>query len=203
MSDSLWPHELQDARLFCSSLSPGACSNSCPLSWWCHPSISSSDTPFSSHLQSFPSSESFPMSGLFASGGQSIGTSASVLPVTIWSWFPLGLTGLISLLSKGLSRVFCSATIQKHQFFGLSHLYGTTLTSVHDYWKNHSFDCLDLCWLTCSLSGFSVHGIFKARVLEWVAISFSRESSLPGDWTQVSRIVGSCFTLWATREAQH
>ena len=99
------------------SLSPRVCSNSCPLSQWCYPPISSSVVPFSCCPQFFPASRSFPMSWLFASGGQSIGASASVLPMNILDWFPLGLTGLISLLSKGLSRVFSSTTIQKHQFF--------------------------------------------------------------------------------------
>ena len=103
----------------CPSLSPGVCSNSCPLSQWCHPTISSSVTPFSSCPQSFPASRSFPMSQIFASGGQSIGVSASatVLSISIQRWFPLGLNGLISWQSKGLSRVFSSTTIQKHQFF--------------------------------------------------------------------------------------
>ena len=120
VSDSLWPHELQQVRLPYPSLSLRVCSNSCPLSWWCHPTISSSVAPFSSCLQSFPASGSFAMSQFIASGGQSIGTSASasVLPVNIQGWFPLGLTGLISLLSKGLSRVFSSTTFLKHQFFG-------------------------------------------------------------------------------------
>ena len=119
MSDSLWSHGLQHARLLCPSLSPGVCSNSCPLSWWCHPTISSSVAPFSSCPWSFPPSGSFPMSHLFISGGQSTGasTSASVLPMNIQSWFPLGLTGLISLLSKGLSTIFSRTTVQKHQFF--------------------------------------------------------------------------------------
>ena len=116
--DSLWPHGLQYARLPCPSPSPRACSNSCPLSWWCHPTVSSSIIPFSSCLQSFPASGSFLMSQLFASGGQSIGTSVSFLPINIQDWFPLGLTGLISLLSEGLSRVFSNTTIQKHPFFG-------------------------------------------------------------------------------------
>ena len=96
----------------------GVYSNSCPLSQWCHPTISSSVVPFSSCPQSFPASGSFPMSRLFTSGGQSIGASASVLPMTIQDWFPLGLTGWISLLSKGLARVFSNNTAQKHQFFG-------------------------------------------------------------------------------------
>ena len=96
------------------------CSNPCPLSPWCHPTISCSVTPFFPCPQSFPASGSFPMSWLFASGGQSIraSVSASVLPMNIQGWFPLGLTGLISLLSKGLSRVFCSTAVWKHQFFG-------------------------------------------------------------------------------------
>ena len=117
-------------------LSPtsGACSNSCPSSQWCHPTISSC-------LQSFPASGSFLMSWLFTSSGQSIGVSASasVLPMNIQDWFPLGWTGLIFLLSKELSR-FSQTTIQKHQFFALSLLYGPALISVHDYWKNHSVD---------------------------------------------------------------
>ena len=145
MSNSLWPHGLQHASLLCPSLSPGTCSNSCPLSAWCHPIISSSVAPFSSCPQSFPASESFAMSRLFASGGQRIGASASVLPVNIQGWFPLGLTGLISLLSKGL-WVFSSTTVEKNQFSLLSTLYGPTLTSVHYYWKNHSFDYMDVCW---------------------------------------------------------
>ena len=111
----LWPHGLQHARLPHPSPAPWVCSNSCPLSWWCHPTISLSVIPFSSHLQSFPASGSFPMSPLFASGGQSFGASASasVLPMNIQDWFPLGLTGLISLLSRGLSRVFSSTSYTK------------------------------------------------------------------------------------------
>ena len=129
----LWPHGLQQARLPCPSPSPRVCSNSCLSSWWCHPTISSSIVPFSFCLQPFPTSRSFPMSQLFVSGGQSIGASAStsVLPVNIQDWFPLGLTGLISLQSKGCSRVFSNTTVQKHQssaFFTvqLSHPYMTT-----------------------------------------------------------------------------
>ena len=110
---------MQHARLPCPSPTPGAYSNSCPLSWWCHPIISSSVVPFSSHLQSFLASWSFPVSQFFTSGGQSIGVlaSASVPPMNIQDWFPLGLTGFISLQSKGLSRVFSKTTVQKHQFF--------------------------------------------------------------------------------------
>ena len=116
MSNSLWPHGLQHTRLPCPSTSPGASSNSSPLSQWCHPMISSSVIPFSSCLQSFPASESFLLSWLFTSGGQTIGasTSASLLPVNIQDWFSLGLIGLIFLQSKGLSRVFSNTTVQKH-----------------------------------------------------------------------------------------
>ena len=116
VSDSLQPHGLQHGRLSCPSLSPGACSNSCPLSRWCHPTISSSVAPISSCPQSFPASGTFPMSQLFKSGGQSIGASASpsVLPMNIQGWIPLGLTGLISLLSKGFSTVFSNTTVGKH-----------------------------------------------------------------------------------------
>ena len=119
VSDSLRPHGLQHTRLPCPSPTPGAYSNSCPLSLWCHPTISSSVVPFS-HPQSFPASGSFLMSQFFESGGQSIGASApaSVLPMSIQDWFPLGWTGWISLQSKGLSRVFSNTTVQKHQFFG-------------------------------------------------------------------------------------
>ena len=120
VSDSLRLHGLQHARSPCPSPTPGIYSNSCLLSWWCHPKISSSFVPFSSCLQSFPASGSFQMSQLFTSGGQSIGASASVsvLPMNIQDWFPLGWAGWISLQTKGLSRVFSNTTVQKHQFFG-------------------------------------------------------------------------------------
>ena len=111
---------MKQASFPCPSPTPRVCSNSFPSSRWCHPTISSSDIPFSSCLQSFPESGSFPMSQLLASGGQSIraSASASVLPMNIQVWFPLGFTGLISLQSKGLSRVFSNTMVQKHQFFG-------------------------------------------------------------------------------------
>ena len=118
VSDSLRPHGLQHTRLPCPSLFTWVCSNSCPLSQWCHPTISSSVIPFSFCPQSFPVSGSFPMRQLFSLGDQSIGASASVLPMNIQGWFPLGLTGLISLQSKELSRLFSSTTVRKHQFFG-------------------------------------------------------------------------------------
>ena len=120
VSDSLWPHEPQHARPPCPSPTPGVYSNLYLSSWWCHPAISSSVVPFSSCPQSLPASGSFLMSQLFASGGQSIGVSASasVLPMNTQDWSPLGWIGWISLQSKGLSRVFSKATVQKHQFFG-------------------------------------------------------------------------------------
>ena len=121
VSDSLPPLGLRTAHQApCPSLSPGVCSDSCPLSRWCHPTISSSVAAFSSGPQSFPASGSFPVSWLFSSGGQSIGTSASasVLPMNIQGWSPLGWIDLISLLFRGLTRVFSSSTVRKHQFFG-------------------------------------------------------------------------------------
>ena len=145
MFDSLQPHGLQHARLPCSSLSPGVLSCSCPSSPWCNPTISSSVVPFSSCLQSFPASGALPMSQFFTSGVQNIGVQAlaSVLPMNIQDWFHLELTGLISLqglltpcrVSKGLSRVFSNNTVQKHQFFILSLLYGPNFTFIRDYWK--------------------------------------------------------------------
>ena len=119
MSDSLQPHELQHVRLPCPSSSPRVCPGSCPLHWWCHPAISFSDASFSFCPQSFPASGSFPISQLFASGDQNTGASAStsILPMSIQSWFPLRLTGLISFLSKGLSAVFSSTIFWRHQFF--------------------------------------------------------------------------------------
>ena len=144
MSNPLWPHGLQHARMLCP-LFPSICSNSCPLSWWCHPNISSSDITFSSCPQSFLSWGSFPMSWLFTSGAQSIGASASasVLSVNIQGWFPLGLTGLVSLLSKGLWRVFSSIRVQKHQFFDTQPSLWSNSTSIQDFWRKHSFDYMD------------------------------------------------------------
>ena len=137
--DTLRLHGLQHTRLLCLSLFPGACSESCPSSQWRHPTISSSVVPFSSCPQSFPASGSFHMSQFFASGGQSIGVSASasVLPRSIQYWFPLGLTGWISLQSKWLSPAPQFKNINSS---ALSFLSSLTLTSIHDYWKNHSFD---------------------------------------------------------------
>ena len=146
MSDSLWPHGLQHTRLPCPSPTPGAYSNSWPLHSWFHPTTSSSFIPFSC-LQSFPASGSFPMSQSFTSGGQSIGVSAPalVLPVNIQGWFPLGLTSLISLQSKGLSKVFSSTTVQKHQFFS-AQLSLWSNSHIHTWLlENHSLDEKDIC----------------------------------------------------------
>ena len=142
VSDSLRPHEPQHSRPPCPSPTPGVHPNPCPLSQWCHPAISSSVVSFSSCPQCFPESGSFPMSQLFASRGQGIGVSAStsVLPMNTQDWSPLGWNGWISLQSKGLSRVFSNTTVQKHQFFGAQIFNSPNLTSMHDYWKNHSFD---------------------------------------------------------------
>ena len=136
MFNALWPHGLQHARLPYPSSSPRVCSNSCALSWWYHPIISSSVVPFFSCLQSFPALGSFPMSRLFASGGLTIGASASVLPMTIQDWFPLELTSLISLQSKGLSGVFSNTKFESVNSLVLNLVYGPTVTSKHDYWKN-------------------------------------------------------------------
>ena len=143
VSDSLQPHGLQHARPPCPTPIPGVYSNSCPLSQWCHPIISSSVIPFSSCLQCLPSSGSLQMSQLFASGGQSIGVlaSTSVFPMNVQDWFPLGLTGWISLLSKGLWRVFSRTTVRESiSSLILNLVYGSTLKSIHDYCKTHSFD---------------------------------------------------------------
>ena len=141
MSDSLWHHGLQHARPPCPLPTPRAYSNSHTSLWWCHPTISFSVILFSC-LQSFPTSGSFLVSLFFTSGGQSIevSASASVLPMNIQNWFPLRWAGWISLQSKGLSRVFSNTTVQKHQFFGTQLSLWSNSHTIHDYWKNHSFD---------------------------------------------------------------
>ena len=139
---------LQHVRLLCPSPSPAVCSNSCPLSEWCHPTISSSVASFSSCLQSFSASGSFPMSQFFLSDGQNIEVlaSASVLPMNIQESFPLGWTGWISLQSKDSEESSPTPQFKTISSLALSLLYGPTLTSIHDYWKNQSFDLMDLCW---------------------------------------------------------
>ena len=150
MYDSLRPHGLQHARLPWPSPTLTTCSNLCSSSQWCCPTISSSVVPFSSCLQSFPASGSFPMSQLFTSGGQSIRVlaSASILSMNIQDWFPLGLTDLISLQPKGLSRVFSKEQFKSINFSTLSLLYGPVLTSIHDYWKNIALAIWTFSWQT-------------------------------------------------------
>ena len=176
-SPTLCDFKEQD-RLPCPLLSPGICSNSCPLGWWCHPAISSSVVPFSSYPQSFPVSGSFQMSQFFASGDQNLGVSASasVLPMNIQDWFPLGLTSLISLLSKGLSRVFSFESISSSVFSFLhTCMHAKLLQSCQTLHKP----------MDHSPPGSSVHGILQARILEWVAIPSSRGSSWPRNWTSI------------------
>ena len=156
MSHSLQPNRPPHTKLPSPPLSPGICTSSCPLSQWCHETILSSVIPFSFGLQFFPASGSFPRNQFFTTGGQSIGasTSASVIPMNIQGLFLLGLTGLISLQSKGLSRLFSSTTVWKHQFSVLSLLYGPTFTSIHDYWEKTQlrlYGPLSVKWYLCFL----------------------------------------------------
>ena len=147
LSDSLRPRGLQHTRPACPSPTPGVYSNSCPLSQWCHPTISSSVIPFSVCSQSFPASGSFQISQVSESGGQSIrvSASASVLPMNTQDWFPLGKTGWISLQSKGLSRVFSNTTVQKHQFFG-AQLSLWSNSHIHTWLLEKPTFLKDLCW---------------------------------------------------------
>ena len=144
VSKSLGPHRLQLARLPCLSPTPGACSNSCPLSRWCRPAVSSSVVPFFSCLQSFPASGSFPMSRSFSSGGQRIGASAWVLPIKIQNWFPLGWTGWMSLQVQGTLESFPTPQFKNIKFFS-THPSLWSNSHIHDYWKSHSFDLMGLC----------------------------------------------------------
>ena len=144
---SFWPHGLQHARLPCPSPTPRSYSSSYPQSRWCHPTISSSVIPFFFSLHSFPASGSFPMSQFFTSGGQNIGVSASssVLPMNIQGWFPLRWTGSISLQCRD-SHHSSPATQFEDVSSSVLSFFLVQLTSIHDYWKNHSFDNMDLCW---------------------------------------------------------
>ena len=141
MSDSLLPHELDHARP-CPSPTARVCLNPCPLSWWCHPAISSSVIPFSSCPQSFPASGSLQMSQFFISGGQRIGVSPSTsdLPMNLQDWFPLGWTGWISYSPRDSQESSPTSQFKSINSSALGFLYSPTLTSIHDYWKNHSFD---------------------------------------------------------------
>ena len=179
VSNSLWAHGLQHTRLPCPSPTPRACSNSCPSSWWCHPTISSSVVPFSSCLQSFSPSGSCSMSQFSASGGQNIGVSAlaSVLPMNIQDWFPLGWTGWISLQSKGLSRIFSNTGVQKHQFFGPqlslwsnSHIH-TWLLEKQCIWVEVQCSCLENPW-DGGAWWASIYGIAQSPTrLKWLSSS--------------------------------
>ena len=142
VSDSLWPHGLQHARPPCPSPTPGVYSNSCTLSRWCHPTISSSVVPFSSCPQSFPASGPFPMSQFFASGDQSIGVSASTsgIPMNSQDWFPLRWTGLSPCSPRDSQESSPTPQFKSVNSSALSLLHTPTLTSLHDYWKNHSLD---------------------------------------------------------------
>ena len=212
MSDSLRPHGLQHNRFPCPSPTLGACSNSHPLSQWRHSTISSSVTRFTSCLQSSPASGSFPMSQFFASGGQSVGSSASVLPMNSQGWFPLGWTGLISLQSKGLSRVF-----SKFKSLSSSTLSFLTLCDPMDYTRNSpgqntgvgSLSLLQGIFPTQGLNLGLPHGrqiLYQLShqrnpgILKWVAYPFPSRSSWPRNWTGVSCIVGRFFTNWAIRK---
>ena len=148
MLNSLWPHGLQHTRLPCLSPSPRVCSNSCPLSQWCHPTISSSVIPFSSCLQSFSETGCFLMRQHFTSGGQSIGASASasVLSMNIQGWFPLGMTVWSPCSSRDSEESSPAPHFESINSMALSLLYDSTLTSIHDYWKNHNVDFMDLSW---------------------------------------------------------
>ena len=170
MSTCLQSHGLEHSRLLCPSLSPGVCPDSCPLNQWCCSTISSSVTPFSSCPQSFLAPGAFPMSWHFTSGGQSTeaSTSASVLPITIQGWFPFGLTGLISLLSKGLSRVFSSPTVQKHQFFNAQPCLWSN-SHIHDFWKKHNFDCTDFVSKIVPLL-FNTLSRFVKAIVSWLLL---------------------------------
>ena len=203
MSDSLWPHESQHARPPCPSPLPGACSNLCPSSQWCHSTISSSVIPFSSWLQSFPASGSFPMSQFFAWGGQSFGASAStsILPMNIQDWFPLGWTGWISLPSKGLSRVIFNTTVQNHQFFGaqFSFLNSLIAQSVKNLPAMQET-------LVQSLSGkeplkkeMASHSSILARRISWTeepgGLQFMRPQRIRHDWMAEHSSTHNCKLL--------
>ena len=199
MPDSLRPHGLQHATLPCPSPTPGAFSNSCPLSQWCHPTISFSVISFSSCLQSFPASQSFSMSQLFISGGQSIRASAStsVLPMNIQGWFPLGLTDWISLQSKWLSRVFSNTTVWRHWFFrkkALILFHCPALTSVYEYWKNYSFDYMDLFSQVMSLL-FNILSRFVIAFLPKrnASFNFMAAVTIHSDFGAQENRVSHCF----------
>ena len=193
MSDSVTPWTAA-CQASLSIINSGIYPNSGPLSRWCHPTFSSSVVPFSSCPQSFPALGSFPMSQFFTSGGQSIGVSASasVLPVNIQDWFPLGWTGLIALQSKELSRVFSNTTVRKHQFFPLR-LYDPTFTSVLDYLKNHSFDSMDLVGKVMSLLFHMLSRFVTVFLPRSKRLNFMAAVTICNDFTAQENKVCHCF----------
>ena len=196
MPDSLWPHRLQHARLPCPSPTPRTYSNSCPLSQWCHPTISSSVAPFSSHLQSFPASGSFPKSQFFTSGRQSIAVSASasVLPMNTQDWSPLGWTGWISLQSKGLSRVFSKTTVPKHQFFG-TQLSSQSNSHIHAWLLKKTIALTRWTWVGKAM--FLLFNMLSRLVITFITRSkcllISWLQSLSAVILEPKKIVDHCF----------
>ena len=192
MSTSLQLHELQHSRLPCPSLSPWVFSNSSPLGWWCHPNISSFVIPFWSWPQPSPAPQYFPMSWLFASGGQNIGASASDLPMNIQDWFPLGLTGLI-LLSKGFLRVFSNTTIWKHQFFSSqSSLWSNS--HIHMWLlKSHSFDHWTFIGKVMSLVFNMLFSFITAFLRSKASFNFVTAVNICSDFGAQEYKVCQCF----------
>jgi len=193
LPDSLWPYGLQHTRPSCPSPTPGAYANSCLLCWWCHPAISSSVVPFSSHLQSFPASGSFQMSQFFASGDQSIGVSASasVLPMNIQGTFPLGWTGLISLQSNGLSRVFSNTTVQKHQIFS-TQLSWESNSHIHTWLLKKPYVWLDRPLLVMSLV-FNMLSRLVIPFLPRASFNFMASVTICSDFEPPQNKVFHCF----------
>ena len=185
VSDSLRPHEPQHTRSPCPSPTPGVYTNSCPSCQWCHPTISSSVISFSSHLQSLRASGSFQMSQFFASGRQRIGVSAlaSVLPMNIQDWFPLGLTNWIPLWSNGFSGVFSNTTVREASISVLSLLKDPTVISIHYYWKKHSFDYTDLCWQSdVSASAYAIKVCHPFSSKEQTSFNFMAAVTICSDF---------------------
>ena len=174
MSETLRPHGLQHTRPLCPSQTPGVCSNSCPLTRWCHPTISSSVIPFSSCLQSFPASESFQMSQFFTSGGQTIRVSAlaSVFPMNVQHWFPLGRLVGFPCSPRDSQESSATPEFKSIKSSALSFLYSPALISIHDYWKNHCFDYTDCCWLFNMLSRLVIASLprNKCLLISWLQL---------------------------------
>ena len=203
LSVSLQPHGLQHTRPPCPSPAPGVYSDSRPLSKWCRPTISSSIVPFSSHLQSFPASGSFQISQFFVSSGQNIGVSASasVLPMNIQDWFPLGWTGWISLLSKRLSRVFSNTTVQKHQFFS-SQLSLQSNSHIHQFSSVQSLSCVRLFvspWIAARQASLSITNSQSSPKLMCVEVDHIHTWLLKTialtRWTFVGKVTSLLFNM--------